>query len=69
MSDLVGNPEDRFSQTSVAELRIVDKEANVYKLTSDNEFLARIFYCWEAGKIFSIQWLDLSLSQQDLQKF
>ena len=40
----------------------------MYKLTSDNEFLARIFDCWEAGKLFSIQLLDLSLSQQDLQK-
>ena len=28
---------------------------NVYKLTSDNEFLVRIFDCWEAGKIFSNQ--------------
>ena len=27
------------------------------------------FVCWEAGKIFSIQQLDLNLSQQDLQKF
>ena len=26
--------------------------SNVYKLTSDNEFLARVFDCWEAGKIF-----------------
>ena len=29
--------------------------SNVYKLTSDNEFLARMFYCLEAGKIFYIQ--------------
>ena len=28
---------------------------NVYKLSSDNEFLTRIFDCWEAGKISSIQ--------------
>ena len=41
----------------------------VQKLTSDNEFLARIFDCLETGKMFSIQQLDLNLSQQDLQKF
>ena len=33
-----------------------------------NEFLAIMFDCWKAGKIFSIQHLDLNLSQQDLQK-
>ena len=26
--------------------------SNVYKLTSDNEFLLRSFYYWEAVKIF-----------------
>ena len=41
----------------------------VQKLTSDNEFLARIFDCWEAGKMFSSQQLDLNLSQLDLHFF
>ena len=40
-----------------------------FKVTSDNDFLARIFDCWKAGKIFSILHLDLNLSQQDLQNF
>ena len=37
------------------------------KMTSDNEFLARIFDSWRAGDCFSIQHMDLNLSQQDLQ--
>ena len=42
---------------------------NPEKLTSDDEFSARIYDCCEAGKMFSIQQLDLNLSQQGLQKF
>ena len=43
--------------------------AKVKKLTSENEFLAKIFDYWKAEKMFSIQHLDLNLSQQDLHKF
>ena len=36
------------------------KRLKVQNLTSENEFLARIFDCWEAGK------MDLNLSPHDL---
>ena len=55
-----GNTRKRWLRPNMTEklftwtLRI-NQLTNVYKLTSDNEFLARIFDCWEAGKIFSIQ--------------
>ena len=41
----------------------------VMVLTSDDKILARIYDCCEAGKRFSIQQLDLNLSQQGLQNF
>ena len=37
-------------------------------LTSDTELMVRFCVFWLGGKIFSGQFLDLNLSQQDLQK-
>ena len=52
----------------LADLAALEKGLHVVaEVKSDNEFLARIFVCWEAGKMFSIQQLDLNLSQQDLK--
>ena len=47
-------------------LYVADRPYLYQDLTSDNEFLARIFDCWKAEKIFSVQHLDLNLQQQDL---
>ena len=50
LSELILN----IIKTYVIVLEVVLCITIVQKLTSDNEFLARIFDCWGAGKMFSI---------------